>query len=65
MRAIEALAAAGGLLLLAYLIEIAREKGVLFRALVVSVLALIAGLIAAGAIWFALPIELQRALYPY
>jgi hypothetical protein len=54
MKAIEVLAASGGLLLLAYLVDLAREKGVLLLSLAVSFLVLVALAIGGSVLWFRL-----------
>lgn len=52
MNSLEVVAASAGLVLLGYLVDLARRKGVLIQAFAVSFLALLAVLIVAAVIWF-------------
>jgi hypothetical protein len=52
MKVLEIFAASAGLLLLAYLVDLACKKGVLVQAFAVSFLALLAVLIVGSVIWF-------------
>lgn len=52
LKAIEVASISAAILLLAYLVDLARERGVLLKSLAVSFLVLVAGMIGASVIWF-------------
>lgn len=62
LKALDAIAISLAILLLAHLVDLAREKGVMVQSIAVSFLALVAVLIGGSVIWFKL-VELPALHY--